>query len=44
MKQIVEVKDRVLRLSDGSVLEGVDAVLLGTGYDTPRHNPNLGLR
>lgn len=44
MWQIVAVKNRVLQLSDGSTIEGVDAVLLGTGYDPPKHKPNLGLR
>lgn len=43
-RQITEVKGKTLTLSDGSTIEGVDVILLGTGYRAPKHNPNLGLR
>eukprot|EP00624_Nannochloropsis_granulata_P005268 evm.model.NODE_37254_length_10195_cov_59.340656.2 len=42
--EVVKVTHGNLHLSDGSVIEGVDALLLGTGYNRPQHNPNLGLR
>ena len=42
--EVVKVAHGNLHLSDGSVIEGVDALLMGTGYDRPQHNPNLGLR
>ncbi|KAM3570708.1 hypothetical protein VYU27_007232 [Nannochloropsis oceanica] len=42
--EVVKVAHGNLHLSDGSVIEGVDALLLGTGYNRPQHNPNLGLR
>ena len=38
------MKGRALTLSDGSRIEGVDVILMGTGYRAPKHNPNLGLR
>jgi hypothetical protein len=42
--EVIKVAQGTLHLSDGSVIEGVDALLMGTGYNRPQHNPNLGLR
>lgn len=39
--EVVEVRQRCVKLSDGSVIENVDALLMGTGYKTPKHPPGM---
>lgn len=37
------MSDRCVTLSDGRVIRDVDAILMGTGYTAPTHDPKLKL-
>lgn len=39
--ELKSVSNRTVTLSDGSVIEDVDVVLMGTGYQTPKHVPSF---
>lgn len=41
--EVAEVSDRCVTLSDGRVIRDVDAILMGTGYTAPVHDPKLKL-
>jgi hypothetical protein len=41
--EVVEIKDRRVVLRGGEVIEDVDALLMGTGFTAPVHDPALGL-
>jgi hypothetical protein len=41
--EIAAINGRSVTLSNGRVIEDVDAVLLGTGYGGPKYHPNLDI-
>jgi hypothetical protein len=41
--EVAEVSDRCVTLSDGRMIRDVDAILMGTGYTAPVHDPKLKL-